>query len=570
MKKLLALTISVILAFSVCVTAFAGNTPSSYNSAEHGYVTPVKNQGNSGACLAYAATSCIESDYIKKGYGTSENTDFSEAYLYWYTSNLYIKDETSSIFGDGIPYDEILDFEKIINKGLNDVDVVSGCKTDSAVAYENDFPFESFTATNIDYYNDARRFGSGCNVRIDECSVMEYNDLETIKNWILEHGSVCVGLNANEFKNIDGKTVVYNRFALASNHSVAIVGWDDNVEFNLKYNLTTKTYKGAWLCKNSWGKYWGDNGYFWLPYSDPTIDEMLGISITVDESCTDRYSYNGYATYTTETDNVELVANYFTAADNGTVSKAAFYCDKDTDVTVSIYEDNGDDIPDSGEKKAEASYHSQTEGFYTVTFNNPYRVEKGQSFWIVADYSGAPPIENQSIGFTNDREKESYVYVNGKWIDLGTNPLYGNVAVDAILIGEHVYGEPETVEATCDHNGFTITVCEKCGKSIRTETPASGHEYGEWEEMYPVSDENPGLYFRTCDKCSGTDYKAVYADGREEDIGLMAEYFDLVVEENQEFSFFNSIGNFFSSIANFFVSLRATILRLILEPLNII
>ncbi len=38
-------------------------------------------------------------------------------------------------------------------------------------------------------------------------------------------------------------------------HAVSIVGWDDA--------------KQAWLCKNSYGRDWGENGFFWLSYETP-------------------------------------------------------------------------------------------------------------------------------------------------------------------------------------------------------------------------------------------------------------------------------------------------------------
>ena len=37
-------------------------------------------------------------------------------------------------------------------------------------------------------------------------------------------------------------------------HEVIIIGWDD------------KLASGVWLIKNSWGVYWGDDGFMKLPY----------------------------------------------------------------------------------------------------------------------------------------------------------------------------------------------------------------------------------------------------------------------------------------------------------------
>jgi C1A family cysteine protease len=44
------------------------------------------------------------------------------------------------------------------------------------------------------------------------------------------------------------------------NHAVLIVGWDDNMCPN-----------GAWIVKNSWGRSFGMDGFFWIAYNDSNI-----------------------------------------------------------------------------------------------------------------------------------------------------------------------------------------------------------------------------------------------------------------------------------------------------------
>jgi hypothetical protein len=48
--------------------------------------------------------------------------------------------------------------------------------------------------------------------------------------------------------------------ALAVNHLVVIVGWDDR-----------KGSAGCWKIQNSWGKQWGESGFMWLEYGSNNI-----------------------------------------------------------------------------------------------------------------------------------------------------------------------------------------------------------------------------------------------------------------------------------------------------------
>jgi parallel beta-helix repeat protein len=62
-----------------------------------------------------------------------------------------------------------------------------------------------------------------------------------------------------------------NPGSVVGGHAVAIVSYNDSEQY--------------WLCKNSWGSNWADNGYFRIGYGQCFIDTWENSTVTVDQSC---------------------------------------------------------------------------------------------------------------------------------------------------------------------------------------------------------------------------------------------------------------------------------------------
>ncbi len=94
-----------------------------------------------------------------------------------------------------------------------------------------------------------------------------------LKESICKYGPAAVAVHVNEsFKMYAGG--VYDEDVDAQvDHAVVIVGWDD--------------LRGAWLMRNSWGTWWGEDGYMWIKYGANNIgSQAVWATVTPNEVVT--------------------------------------------------------------------------------------------------------------------------------------------------------------------------------------------------------------------------------------------------------------------------------------------
>ena len=480
----------------------AAALPSSYSSVAEGKTTSIKNQGYAGACWAFSAVKALETSAIVKGLSPFDNTDYSESHLAWYTYHGET-DQSSPLYGDtNLEYDAS---EDTYNQGGNTLLAVSTLSNWWGAANETDAPFHADTTDElrnmIQYMksqDNSLRYHS--DMHLKEANCYDNADLATIKQAIMEHGSMCVSMyyDADEIYTRDGEYSYYQTSYddNYSNHAVTIVGWDD--DFDL-FSKTPKA-KGAWLIANSYGESQEKtqvtkNGYFWVSYYEASLSDFYTLEAETADTYDTNYQYNGagWNIALTSQDDISC-ANVFTN-DTGkkqAVMAAGIYTVTDNQsYKISVYRKIAGTKPNTG-KLAKSTVTTGTAayaGYHTIPLANATNIEPGEKFAIVVEYDVTDRIayvpmegtEEDTYGYFQDssgryveakfadyssESGQSFLDVNGTWTDttslkLETNSYfssneaenYNNICVKAFASNNTVADDPNDLVDIDDDNG---------------------------------------------------------------------------------------------------------------------
>lgn len=151
-------------------------------------------------------------------------------------------------------------------------------------------------------------------------------DYDAIKRAVYETGGVQSSLYLPEQGGRDRSAYFYDG-AHEANHDVVIVGWDDS--FPREAFSPQPEGDGAFLCANSWGEGFGEQGFFYVSYEDTQIGRhnisYAGVESTENYSHifqTDLCGWTGQLGYGKEE---AWCANVYEAEEKGTVEAAGFY-----------------------------------------------------------------------------------------------------------------------------------------------------------------------------------------------------------------------------------------------------
>ncbi len=328
--------------------------PTKYNLRDRMRISEIRNQGVYGTCWAFAAISALESSLLPE-----ETALFSVDHMSM--SNSFNVNQY-----DGGEY----------TMGMAYLAAWQG------PVYEADDP-----------YGDGVTNGKLNPVKhVQEIRIIDGKDYVGIKESVLKYGGVQTSLYST-LKSSQTQSQYYNKTTNSycyigeekPNHDVVIIGWDDNYSKD-NFNVSLEG-DGAFICQNSWGTEFGDNGIFYVSYYDTNIGTHNVVYSGIED--VDNYDniyqsdlcgWIGKMGYDKED---MYAANVFTAKNDEEVVAASFYATA-ADTRYKLFIVKNFEDTDSLKKLTPVAEGTLKEaGYYTIDFDEKMPVDKGERYAVV-------------------------------------------------------------------------------------------------------------------------------------------------------------------------------------------
>lgn len=330
--------------------------PIRYDGRNEGRTAPVKNQGSLGTCWAFASLLALKTSLLPW-----EELDFSEDHMS-NNPNFRLAQNEGGEYNMALAY--LLSWQ-------------------GPVAQSDDPYGDGYSPTDLSAVK-----------HVQEVQILPSKELEAIKRAVMVYGGVQSSIytahlqnnQESEYYNPETKAYCYPYDTLP-NHDVVIVGWDD--EFPKEAFTAEVSEDGAFLCENSWGTEFGEDGFFYVSYHDGNLGKVNVVYTSVENPDnydvvyqSDKCGWIGQVGYGDET---AWAVNVFCAKQDERLEAIGFYAvDQNTDYEIYIVH-----LTDDNEMQFEtgripaASGHLDYSGYYTIALDRMEPLKTGERFGVM-------------------------------------------------------------------------------------------------------------------------------------------------------------------------------------------
>lgn len=353
--------------------------PSSYdlrNVNGTNYSTSVKSQ-RGGTCWTHGSMAAIEGNLIRHGYwsslGYTTQPNLAEYHLDWWNGfNQHHNDDINPPTGDGLTVHNGGDYLVVAAYATRGDGIVYCTNANDGTQYDDDWYYTTPNRASAQYTRFYPRhiewLRAGTNLQ----------NIDTIKGAIISNGvlGTCMYYSGSYISG--GKHYQPPSSSADPNHSIAIVGWDDNME------ISTAPTSGAWLCKNSWGSGWNGDGHFWISYYDKHACQHPEMgAVTFRDVVQTPYDHTYYHDYHGWRDTLitQRAFNAFTALTNEMITAISFYTTtNDTGYTANLFGSFSGGVLTQLLWSNTGSFEHI--GYHTVDVLPPLSLTNGQQFFL--------------------------------------------------------------------------------------------------------------------------------------------------------------------------------------------
>lgn len=213
------------------------------NKDGYDWTTPIRAQGDCGSCYAFGSYGAMEACLDIRDNQPNRNIDLSEQFMVscgpdWYPGKIM---GCNGGYADGT-------FSFIEDYGA----IPESC-----------FPYTSGGGT-VPPCSDKCANWQALTIHVVGCGLIQQGSQQSIKNALINYGPVSASFAVYQdfYDDYTGGIYVHTYGELVGYHRIAIVGYSDG-------------NPGYWICKNSWGPDWGEDGWFRIAYGQCGIEDEV-------------------------------------------------------------------------------------------------------------------------------------------------------------------------------------------------------------------------------------------------------------------------------------------------------